>query len=134
MIKFEDKYFVKFEFTDEQVKKYFNNALKDLNIAKNDKIPEVKFNYAYNALIKCGIALLTFYGRKVKSVPGHHVKIIEKISEFLKDGSVNDVGNLMRSKRNLDLYTGGIVVTEKESREYIAFAESVITRVKRIIS
>jgi uncharacterized protein (UPF0332 family) len=133
-MRFEEQYFVKFNFTQEQIKKNFNNVLKDLNIAKKDKILEVKFNYAYTSLIKAGLALLSFYGVKTRSVPGHHIKIIEKLAEILKDDSISDIGNLMRSKRNLDLYAGGIEVTEKECREYIKFVDKVLKNVKKYIS
>lgn len=132
-MKFEDKYFIKFTFTKEQIKKNLKNALKDLNIAKKDKILEVKFNYAYTALIKAGITLLGYYRAKVKSVPGHHIKIIEKIAQILRDETITDIGNIMRSKRNLDFYAGGIEVTEKECREYIKFVEDVLVRTKKII-
>lgn len=127
---FEDSYFTKFKFTKEQIKKNFENALKDLNIAKKDKILEVKFNYAYTALIKAGIALLSFNFIKVKSVPGHHIKIIEKMSDILRDDTIADIGNAMRSKRNLDFYAGGIEVTEKECEDYIKFSEKVLKKVK----
>lgn len=46
-MQFDDKYFVEFSFTKEQITKNLLNAEKDLNIAKQDKILEVKFNYAY---------------------------------------------------------------------------------------
>lgn len=133
-MKFEDQYFVKFHFTKDQIKKNFNNALKDLTIAKKDKILEVKFNYAYTSLIKAGLTLLSFYGVKTRSVPGHHMKIIEKLAEILKDESISDMGNIMRSKRNLDLYSGGIEVTEKECREYINFVNEVLENVKQAIN
>ena len=94
----------------------------------------MKFNYAYTALIKAGIALLSCYKVKIKGVPGHHIKIIEKTSEILKDKSVIELGNVMRSKRNLDFYSGGIEVTEKECREYIEFVDKVITKIKKLIS
>lgn len=130
---FSDKYFIKMSFTKEQVNKNLKNALKDLNIAKKDKILEVKFNYAYTALIKSGIALLSYYKVRVKSVPGQHIKIIEKLAQALGDGSVSDIGNVMRSKRNLDLYSGGIEVTGKECREYIKFVDKILARVNKII-
>lgn len=41
------------------------------------------------------------------------------MGKILKDDSVIDVGNVMRSKRNVDLYAGGVEVTEKECIEYI---------------
>lgn len=133
MIRFEDQYFNKFNFTKDQIKKNLNNAFKDLNIAKKDQILEVKFNYAYTALIKAGVALLSLYGVKIRSVPGHHVKIIEKMSQILKDDIIADIGNLMRSKRNLDLYAGGIEVTKKECKEYIEFVDKVLENVKNTI-
>ena len=132
-MKFEDKYFQKLRFTKEQIKQNFNNALKDLNISKQDKILEVKFNYAYSALIKGGIALISFYERKLKSQSGHHVKLIEKMSQILGDDSINAIGNLMRSKRNMDLYAGGVEVTEKECKEYFEFVDGVLKKIKEIV-
>jgi len=133
-VKFDDKYFSNFDFTRTQVKRNFENSLKDLNIAKTDKILDVKFNYAYSALLKSGLALLSHQNKKVKSAPGHHVKIIEALAEILKDGTIEDMGNAMRSKRNIDMYSGGIEVTEKECQEYIDFASKVISQVKAYLN
>jgi len=105
---FEDTFFARFSFTKRQIKKNLDNALKDFDIAQRDTILDVKFNYSYTALIKAGMALLSFYQLKVRSVPGHHVKIIEKMAEILNDDTIEDVGNVMRSKRNMDFYSGGI--------------------------
>ena len=83
MIKFDNKYFRKFTFTETQCLRNIKNSQKDIDIAKKDKFLDVRFNYAYSALIKCGIALLSFYSQKVRSVPGHHVKILEKMAEII---------------------------------------------------
>jgi histidyl-tRNA synthetase len=107
---------------------------KILPLRKKVNILEVKFNYAYTALIKAGITSLSHYQAKIKSVPGHHVKIIEKLARILKDDDVENIGNSMRSKRNLDFYAGGIEVTEKECREYINFIEKVFVKLKRLLS
>jgi len=120
---FEDSAFTRFSFTQQQIKKNLANALRDYEIAIKDSILEVKFNYSYNALIKAGIALLSYYQVKIRSVPGHHVKIIEKMAEILNDDMVDDIGNVMRSKRNMDFYGGGTEVTEKECNEYLHFVE-----------
>lgn len=133
-MKFDNKYFIHFPFDEAQIEKNLQNALKDLAIAEKDEILEVKFNYAYTALIKAGITLLSFYKVRTKAIPGHHIKIIDKVSEILKDASIADTGNIMRSKRNLDLYSGGIEITEKECREYLKFIEKVITKIKDIIT
>ena len=132
-MKFDDRYFRRFNFDKEQIDKNLKNAFKDFEIAKKDTILEVKFNYAYTSLIKAGIALLSFYKMKIKSVPGHHIKIIEKTSDILKNNTVNEIGNAMRSKRNLDFYSGGIEITEKECREYIDFVEKVLKDIRKHI-
>jgi len=129
MIKFDDRYFTDFVFTKEQVRKNFENAMKDLGIAHQDTIPDVKFTYSYDALIKGGIALISLFNKKIKSVPGHHVKIIEAMAKILNDDSVAAIGNAMRSKRNADFYSGGVEITEKESREYLDYADSILRKI-----
>ncbi len=76
-----------------------------------------------------GVALLGAYQIKTRSVPGHHIKLIEKVSQMLEDESISDIANVMRSKRNLGLYAGGIEVTEKECREYIKFTEKTVKKI-----
>ena len=132
-MKFDDKYFAKFKFTKEQIDKNFKNALRDLDIAKKDEFLDVKFNYTYTALLKAGITLISFNGRKVKSTRGHHIKIIEILAELLADDGISALGNLMRSKRNSDLYDGGIEVTSKECKEYIDFVEAILDKVKQLV-
>jgi len=133
-MKFEDKYFQSFNFTKNQVRKNLDNAIKDLGIAKKDQILEVKFSYAYSALIKAGLTLLSHFNKKIKSVPGHHVKIIEVLAWALNDDSINDIGNAMRTKRNLDMYSGGIEITEKECRTYIDFVINIINLIRKVIN
>jgi len=132
-VNFDDASFTRFAFSKNQIKKNFDNALKDFDIAQRDTILDVKFNYVYTALIKAGIALLSFYQVKVRSVPGHHVKILEKMTEILNYDTIGDMGNIMRSKRNMDFYGGGIEVTEKECAEYIKFVEDVLEKIKVIL-
>ena len=132
-MKFDDKYLVRFAFTPVQVVKNLNNAEKALNIAKTDRILDVKFNYAYSGLLKAGIALLSYNQIKVKSAPGHHIKIIEILADELKDETIADIGNAMRSKRNIDMYAGGVEVSEKECLEYIDFVSKIISQVKALI-
>jgi len=132
-MKFDDKYFSDFEFSKEQVLKNLNNALKDLGIAHRDTIADVKFTYSYDALIKGGIAAISAFNKKIKSVPGHHVKIIEAMGAILKDDSIGAIGNAMRSKRNMDFYSGGSEVTEKEAHEYLGYVDAVVRKVERFI-
>ena len=135
MTRFESKYFRKFIFTKEQIRQHLENSLKDLKIAKEDSHAEVRFTYSYTALIKAGIALIAACGNvKVRSMAGHHIKIIEKTAEILEDDSVVTIGNAMRMKRNEDFYGGGVFVSEKESREYLKYVEGIIKKIKTAIN
>jgi len=134
MINFESKFFQKQNFTKEQVQQLWENAKRDLNIAKKDSLSEVKFTYSYNALIKSGIALIAKTGKvKVRSAQGHHIKILEKMSKVLNDERIETIGNAMRTKRNLDFYGGGVLISEKESSDYCNFVEKTFDKIDKII-
>ncbi len=132
-MRFESRFFQKSRFTGDQVKKLLGNSLKDLEIARKVDILDVKFNYAYTSLIKTGITILGHLNVRVKSVPGHQVKIIDVLARVLDDKSIEIMGNLMRSKRNQDLYAGGIEITEKECLEYIEFVDRVFKKAQDMI-
>ena len=118
-MKFDKKYFQKFEHDQDGIKQYLHNAKRDYKIAQTDEYTEVRFTYSYQALIKAGIALIAFIGRvKVRSIPGHHIKVIDKMAEILNDESVALVGHVMRKKRNLDLYGGGEYISKKEADKH----------------
>ena len=134
MTYFETKFFQKQNFTQEQVLQLFENAKKDLKIARENSFPEVKFTYSYNALIKGGIALIAKIGKvRVRSSLGHHFKIIEKMSEILRNKELREIGNVMRTKRNLDFYGGGVLISEKEGNDYYFFVEKVLKKIEKII-
>jgi hypothetical protein len=40
------------------------------------------------------------------------------------------MGDLMRLKRNMDLYDGGVDITEHESEEFLEFVKDVVKRVE----
>ena len=134
-MRFDKNYFQKLEFSENEIKQYHENTLRDLNIARKDDFPEVRFTFSYQALIKCGITLIAKVGQvKVRSVPGHHKIILEKLSEILQDEKILDVGNAMRAKRNADLYSGGEMIAQKEADEYLEFIENIFIKAKKLIS
>lgn len=124
----EKEFFQKFKFLAEEIRMRFENARRDLEIAAKDPFPEVRFTYAFQALIKIGIALLAREGLKVRSIPGHHVRILEQMSELLKEPDILTIGNAMRMKRNLDLYGAGGIISDKESREYLSFVQNILKK------
>jgi len=129
MTDFNPKYFKQFSFSKIDIDLFFQGALRDLEIARLDKFSEVRFTYSYQALIKAGIALIAKAGGvKIRSVPGHHINILSKMSEILKEPDVFDIGNAMRMKRNLDFYGEPQPIGEKEANEYSVFVEDVIQK------
>ena len=131
MIRFESETFKKVRFTKSQINGYLKKAFGDLEIAGKDSFVEVRFTYSYQALIKGGIALLAKVGQvKVRAVPGHHIKILECVSEILDDSDILALGNAMRMKRNEDLYGEAGAVTESEVAEYLSFVRSVLNRIR----
>jgi len=128
MIHFESQHFQKLEFKEEQIDQFLKSALHDLKIAQDSDISDVVFKFSYDALIKLGIALIAKKGYKVRSTSGHHVKILEKLSQLLKDEDILVLGNKMRQERNVNLYDGGFFVGEKDSLEYLKFVKSVFKK------
>ena len=129
MINFENKYFRKIKFTPEQVKQYFRSAVKDLKIAQASPFPEVIFRFTYDALLKFGIGLIAKQGFKVRSITGHHVKILEKTAQILKNSDIEIIGNKMRQNRNFDIYSGGFLISEKDANEYLKFVADIFRKV-----
>jgi len=131
MTYFETKYFQKFSFTKQQIDRFLESAFRDLKIARQDRFTEVRFTYGYQALVKAGIALIAKVGGvKVRSVAGHQVKILEKMSEILENPDVLTLGDAMRNKRNSDFYGGGESITEKEAEDYLKFVEKTLGAVR----
>ncbi len=128
MTNFESQHFQKLPIKEEQIEQFLKSALHDLKIAQDSDIPDVIFKFSYDALIKLGIALIAKKGYKIRSTAGHHVKILEKLSQLFKDEDILVLGNKMRQERNVNLYDGGFFVGEKDSHEYLKFVKSAFKK------
>ena len=117
MTEFEREFFRKVKFAGEEIRKFLESSRHDLEIARKDPFPEVCFTYSF----------------QVRSIPGHHAKIIEKMSEMLKDPEISTMGHAMRTRRNTDLYGGGKPVSENEAKDYLRFTEGVIQKIEKAI-
>jgi L-lactate utilization protein LutC len=131
MTNFDEKFFKKVDFSKDDIKRYFDSSCRDVKISQEDEHTEVRFTYAYQALIKLGIVLLASEGVRVRSIPGHHIKILEELSRILSNPDISIMGNRMRKKRNQDLYSGGEFISKKEADESVEFVESVLLAVKK---
>jgi len=82
----------------------------------------------FGSLLIIAYTLITKKGYKVRSTAGHHIKILEKLSQLLKDEDILVLGNKMRQERNVNLYDGGFFVGEKDSLEYLKFVKSTFKK------
>lgn len=128
-MKFDKTFFARQEFTAKALSDLAASAERELEIAVSSPVAEVKFHFAYMALLKAGIYRIAREGYRVKSAPGHHKMIIETLSELLGDKEVAVVGDKMRRDRNLDLYAAGAVLSSAETDTHIKFIEGICKRV-----
>ncbi len=78
-IDFDTKFFQKQKFDNRAVKRYYQNALKDFFIAEKYKQePDIAFTFSYRALLKACLSLVSFCGYRIRSKPGHHIKLLER--------------------------------------------------------
>ena len=117
--------FEKFNFTEAQIKRYYNSALRDFKIALDSRIEEVVFKFCYDSLLKLAIAICAKNNLRIKSRQGHHIELLKKLSDILKNEDINAIGNEMRTKRNFDLYSGGVIVSKKEAKEYLKWMREI---------
>jgi len=130
MTEFDENYFVKMKFSPRQIAQYFKSAEKNLMIAESFAVEEVIFKFSYDAMIKAGISLLASEGYKIRSRTGHHIKIIDAMSEILRDESIKIIGNRMRIKRNKDMYGDDSIISNKECKSYLDFIKKLMPKVK----
>jgi hypothetical protein len=126
--------FEKRKFTDGQVRKYFNGAIKDFKIASESDIPEVIFKFSYDSLLKLAISVCAKNGLRVRSKTGHHIELLKKLSEYFKNDDVFIIGDQMRKKRNFDLYSGGALISEKEAHDYLKRLKKIIIQAEDYLS
>lgn len=110
--------FEKFRFQRKQIDIYYRSAVHSFKIASDSEVAEVIFKFCYDSLIKLSISVCAKNDLRVKARQGHHVELLAKSAEILNNPEIEAVGNEMRRKRNLDLYAGGFLVSQKEAEEY----------------
>jgi hypothetical protein len=126
--------FEKFRFSRKQIEKYHSSAKRDLKIASDANVSEVRFRFCYDALLKLAITICAENGLRVKSRRGHHIELINKLAFFLKDEEIEILANEMRSKRNWDLYGGGIIISSKEAGEYLDWTKKIFHQAEALVN
>ena len=120
--------FEKFDFKLEQIQRYFGAAVKDFRLLEKEKAPELSFYLCFNVIIKVAMAVCAKNKLRVKSRAGHHIELIAKLAEFLEDPEIEKVAGKIRTKRNRDLYDGGVPTSKKEAEAYLKFCRNLIKK------
>lgn len=124
--------FEEFVFTTKQIEKYFESAVKDFNIAQKGE-SDVSFVFCYNCLLKLAIVVCAKNNLRVKARRGHHIALIEEMAKFLNDKEIEIIAQEMRSKRNRDLYDGGILISKKDTEMYLKFITDLVKKVEKYL-
>lgn len=120
--------FEKFTFSLAQIKKYYQAAVKDFKILKNQDSPDLIFYLCYQVIIKTAMAVCAKNGLRVKAHAGHHKELVFKLSELLGDPKIETVADKIRIKRNRDLYDGGMPTSLKEADFYVQFCNDLMKK------
>jgi uncharacterized protein (UPF0332 family) len=120
--------------------KTINNLIKrthdDLKTAMRNlpDDPECAYNYAYNAMMRSGLALMLSYGFRPE-IKDKHLTIVKFTSSILgeKFNRVMNDYDFMRRKRHHFIYEPDIPCSMHEAENAISTAKSFVTAINDLI-
>ncbi|MBU1147886.1 MAG: HEPN domain-containing protein [Candidatus Omnitrophica bacterium] len=121
--------------------KAINNLLKrartDLKTARRnlELDEECAYNYAYNALLRSGLALMSSLGFR-PDIKDKHLTVVRFASGILGNEFkqlINDY-DFMRKKRHRFIYEPDIPCSRKEAKDAIKTAEEFVNKISAFIS
>lgn len=118
--------------------KYFSSAVNKFFKAKKVLAvdEETAYQMFYETMLKASLVLMLSYGYRPRSLPGHHLNIIEFSANKLgKDyaGIINTF-NKMRRRRNQSIYNIDIEISETDAKYALKAAEEYLKIIKEHIS
>jgi len=121
----------------EQIGRFLAGAEKKLAAArKNLEIDEeASYQLAYEAMLKASLGLMLLFGMRPRSLPGHHVTIIEFASEKLgkEFRGLISMFNRMRRKRHQAIYDVTGAISKDEARHALETAEAYLEAIRNEI-
>lgn len=111
-------------------------AFKDLKTAKRNlgEDDECAFNYAYNAMLRSGLALMFSEGFR-PDIKDKHLTVVKFTDSILGEGFkrlINDY-DFMRKKRNRFIYEPDIPCSMKEARDALKTAGEFVDKISKLI-
>ncbi len=118
------------------VNSLIKRAYADLKTAERniDDDMECAYNYAYNAMLRSGLALMFSHGFRPE-IKDKHLTIVTFTGAVLGDEFkrvVNDY-NAMRKKRNQFIYEPDIPCSKREAEEALRIAEGFVDAISKLI-
>lgn len=118
------------------IKNLLKRAYVDLKTAKRNLTldEECAYNYAYNALLRSGLALMFSKGFRPE-IKNKHLTIVTFAGSVLGDEFktlINDY-DFMRKKRNRFIYEPDIPCSQKEAIDAIKTAEEFVEKITELI-
>lgn len=117
-----------------KVIKRAHRTLKSAKILIKNGDEEGSFQFAYEAMLLAGRALVFSYGFRPRTIGSHKI-VVDFSQEILgkKFEVLTQKFNKMRKKRNYLIYGVGLTVSETETRNAIKTAEEFVGKVTDII-
>lgn len=117
-----------------QIGRFIASAEKKLAAAKKTLTidEEACYQLAYEAMLKASLGFMLSFGLRPRSLPGHHVAIIEFAEEHLgrEFKSLIAMFNRMRRKRHEAIYDVTGLISTHEAKESLETAEKYIRAIK----
>ena len=118
------------------IKNLIKRAYTDLETAKRniDDDEECAYTYAYNAMLRSGLALMTTYGFRPE-IKDKHLTIVRFTSSILGDKfkRVINTYDFMRRKRHRFIYEPDIPCSRKEAEDALKTAREFVKTIHNLI-
>jgi uncharacterized protein (UPF0332 family) len=113
-----------------QVERFLQSAGRKLESARKAIAfdEEAALQLAYEAMLKASLGFMFSFGARPRSLPGHHIAIIEFVKARIdrKHAGLIAVFDRMRRKRNLALYDDRGFVSQQDAELAMQTADTFI--------
>ncbi len=120
-----------------QIGRFLAGASKKLTAAKRilEIDEEASYQLAYEAMLKASLGFMLSFGVRPRSLPGHHMTIIDFADEHLgrEFKSLISMFDRMRRKRHQAIYDVRGFISKQEAEQALETAEKYLSIIRREI-
>jgi uncharacterized protein (UPF0332 family) len=121
----------------EQISRFLSGAEKKLASAKKILAldEEAAYQLAYEAMLKGSLGFMLSFGVRPRSLPGHHITIIEFAEEHLgkEFKSLTSMFNRMRRKRHETIYAVSGFISRQDAEHALETAGKYLAAIRETI-